>query len=63
MSSITPEDSIVAEIVVLLDEGQLEDFEERAGILEFNGGIGRTHAEALALLEVLRRHGLIQFSH
>lgn len=55
MNCITPEDSIVAEMVLMLTEGQQEDFEERAAIFEFDAGLARGHAECLALLEVLRR--------
>ena len=33
-----------------------EDFEERAGIVQFDAGLPRGHAEVLALLDVLRRH-------
>jgi len=53
---ITPQDAIVADLVVRLDAGQREDFEERAGIIEFDARVPRGHAECLALLDVLRRH-------
>lgn len=55
MNCIPPEDSIVAEMVLMLTEDQREDFEERAAIVEFDAGLTRGHAECLALLEVLRR--------
>jgi len=45
---------IVQEIVCTLDESQREAYEERAGILEFDVGLQRDLAEALALLHVLR---------
>ena len=40
-----------------LTEGQREVFEERAAILEFEAGLDRPLAEALAMLEVIRQHG------
>ena len=48
--------SIVADLVLRLDDNLREDFEERAGIIEFDGAQPRDHAECLALLDVLRRH-------
>ena len=51
-----PLDSIVAEIIERLDENLRELFEERAGIIEFDAGLPRAHAECLALLGVLYRH-------
>ena len=51
-----PMDPLVAEIVDQLDEDLHEEFEERAGIVEFDGNIPRPHAECLALLDVLQRH-------
>ena len=52
----TPTDAIVADIVSKLDDNLREDFEERAGIIEFDAKLSRGHAECLALLDVLRRH-------
>jgi len=52
----TPLDPLVAEMVELLDANQREEFEERAGIVEFDGQLPRAHAECLALLVVLHRH-------
>ncbi len=51
-----PIDELVADLLNCLDAGQREDFEERAGIIEFDGQLSRGHAECLALLDVLRRH-------
>lgn len=51
-----PLDPLVADMVKLLDAGQREEFEERAGIIEYEGQLPRAHAECLALLDVLRRH-------
>ena len=51
-----PKDALVAALVAQLTEGEREDFEERAGIIEFDGKLSRAHAECLALLDVLRRH-------
>ena len=53
---ITPTDALVAEMVALLDAVLRDDFEERAGIIEFEAQLPRAHAECLALLDVLRRH-------
>ncbi len=52
----TPLDPLVAVMVQLLDANQREEFEERAGIVEFDGQLPRAHAECLALLAVLSRH-------
>ena len=51
-----PIDELVADMINFLDAGQREDFEERAGIIEFDAKLSRAHAECLALLDVLRRH-------
>ena len=51
-----PVDGLVADLLNCLDAGQREDFEERAGIIEFDAKLSRGHAECLALLDVLRRH-------
>ena len=53
---IAPTDAIVADIVSKLEDNLREDFEERAGIIEFDAKLSRGHAECLALLAVLRRH-------
>jgi len=60
--SDTPTHPIVANLVSRLDEAQREQFEERAGIFEFDASIDRQLAEALALLEMIRLHGLPQAS-
>ncbi len=52
----TPTDALVADMVAGLDADQREEFEERAGIIEFDGKVPRAHAECLALLDLLRRH-------
>ena len=39
-----------------LDASQREDFEERAGIMQFDGQLPRSHAECRAMLDLLRRH-------
>jgi hypothetical protein len=54
-----PLDALVADMVNLLDDSQREEFEERAGIIEFEAKLPRAHAECLALLNVLRRHPAI----
>lgn len=52
-----PVNPIVTEMLSALDEAQREQFDERAGILEFDAGLTRPLAEAMALLEVIRLHG------
>ncbi len=52
----TPLDPLVADMVNGLDDDLREEFEERAGIIEFDAGKNRAHAECLALLNVLRNH-------
>lgn len=40
-----------------LTEDEQEAFEERAGIAEFDGGMSREEAEAMALEAIIRRRG------
>ena len=47
---------IVSELIERLDTDVRELFEERAGIVEYEGGLPREEAESYALLDVLRRH-------
>jgi len=47
---------IVSELLERLDTDARELFEERAGIVEFEGGLPREEAESYALLDVLRRY-------
>ncbi len=49
-----PQSEIVTDLLCRLDESQREAYEERAGILEFSAGLSRGHAEALALLDLIR---------
>ena len=49
-------DQLVADIVNQLDADLREDFDERAGIMEFDAGLPRAHAECLALIDLLRRY-------
>ena len=56
---VTPTDPLVAELVERLDANQREDFEERAAIMQFDGGLPRGHAEALAMLDLLCRQPAI----
>lgn len=51
-----PLDKLVADMVSALDDNLREDFEERAGIMEYEARLPRAHAECLALLDVLHRH-------
>lgn len=47
---------VVADLASRLDESLREAFEERAAIREFEGGLSRDLAEALALLDVIRQY-------
>ena len=49
-------DPIVTELVARLSSEHREEFEERAAIIEFDGGIQRAHAECLALLNTIKNH-------
>lgn len=51
-----PLDPLVAGVIAKLSPSLREEFEERAGIIEYNGKLSRAHAECLALLDVLIRH-------
>ena len=51
-----PIDPLVATLVDRLNDNLREAFEERAGILEFEAGLPRAHAECMALLNVLVSH-------
>jgi len=52
-----PYHPIMVNLLACLDEQQHEQFQERAGILEFDAGIDRQLAEALALLEIISLNG------
>ena len=45
---------IVEELLTHLGETQRELCEERAGIMQYDGGLTRDHAECLALLVIIR---------
>jgi len=47
---------IVEELLLRLDEDQREDFEERAAIMQYDGGLPRDHAECLALLSLFKKY-------
>jgi hypothetical protein len=47
---------VVSELIERLDVDLRELWDERAGIVEFDGGLPREEAESYALLDVLRRH-------
>lgn len=53
---LTSTNPTVASIVERMDANLKEAFEERAAIMEFDGGLNREHAECLALLEIIKRH-------
>ena len=46
---------IVKALVSLLNLDMREAWEERAAIMEFEGGLSRDHAECLALLDLIRQ--------
>jgi hypothetical protein len=48
--------NLIADLVGQLDADLREDFDERAGIMEFDAGLPRDHAECLALIDLLRRY-------
>jgi hypothetical protein len=48
--------TIMEELLNRLDADLREEWEERAAIMEFDGGLSRDHAECLALLNVFMRH-------
>lgn len=52
----SPTDPLIAELLERLDTNQREAFEERAGIMQFDGQLPRGHAECRAMLDLLRRH-------
>src|SRR6476619_6483907 len=47
---------VVSELIERLDADVRELFEERAALVEHEGGLPREEAESYALLDVLRRH-------
>ena len=49
-------DPLVRELVEQLEADLRDAFEERAGIMEFDAGLERAHAECLALLSVIARN-------
>ena len=51
-----PSDSLVAVLVSKLDDNLLEDWEERASIMQFDALLPKGHAECLAMLDLLARH-------
>ena len=53
---VTPTDPLLVDLVTRLDDALREDFEERAAIMQFDGGLPRGHAECRAMLDLLRRH-------
>lgn len=54
----TPVDPDVAEAVARLSADHAEFFQERAAVLEFDGGQGRRDAEREALAQTRRHFGL-----
>ena len=56
---ITPIHPVVANLVSQLDASMREEFEERAGIIEFDGKLSRGHAECLALLDLFTQYPVV----
>ena len=52
----TPDNSLVAVLVSKLNENLLEDWEERASIMQFDALLPKGYAECLAMLDLLCRH-------
>ena len=48
--------SLIADLLDRLDAERRYEFEERAGTIEFDAGVTRDEAEALALIDLLRIH-------
>ena len=48
--------SLIADLLDRLDTERRYEFEERAGTIEFDSGVTRDEAEALALIDLLRTH-------
>ena len=48
--------SLIADLLDRLDAERRYEFEERAGTIEFDAGVTRDEAEALALIDLLRTH-------
>jgi hypothetical protein len=53
---MNPSNDIVATLVSKLNNNLREAWEERAAIMEFEGGLSRDHAECLALLNLIMQH-------
>jgi hypothetical protein len=48
--------SLIADLLAKLDPELRYEFEERAGIIEFDANVDRDQAEAYALIDLLRTH-------
>ena len=53
----------VAALVAQLDADLREAWEERAAVMEFDGGVARELAECLALLELIHQRPADVFKH
>ena len=53
---MTQPQSLIADLLEKLDAELRYEFEERAGIIEFDAGVPRDDAEAYALIDLLRTH-------
>lgn len=50
--------NIITNLLNRLDADHREAFDERAGVMEFEAGLPREQAEAMALLDLIRREPL-----
>lgn len=55
MHKKTQSAELLLSLVNRLSPDHRQDYEERAGIMEFDGGLSRDYAEPLALLDLLSR--------
>jgi hypothetical protein len=47
------------DILSTLSEAERDDFEERAAIMEYDGGLSREEAERQAMLRILEKRGVL----
>jgi hypothetical protein len=56
LENLMSQPSLIQELIDLLDSERRYEFEERAGIIEFDAEQPRDQAELLALVDLLRSH-------
>lgn len=52
------DDNVILQIVSAWPDNIREEFEERAAIMEYDGGLSRQEAERLAYLDIAKKHGI-----